>query len=101
MPKEYGIIAVVLVFINLANVFVSNGFGEALVQKKDTDDTDFPLLLLQLGCCSGIVLRFVLFSTLHCKIYHYDDLVPVLRVLSLKIIISSISTVQHAYVSKR
>lgn len=102
LPKEYGIIAVVLVFINLANVFVSNGFGEALVQKKDTDDTDFSTAFY----CSlavAVVLYFVLFfsAPFIAKIYHYDDLVPVLRVLSLKIIISSISTVQHAYVSKK
>ena len=41
MPEEYGIISMVLVFINIANVFVSNGLGEALVQKKESDDTDF------------------------------------------------------------
>ena len=28
LPEEYGSIALVLVFINLANVFVSNGLGE-------------------------------------------------------------------------
>ena len=102
LPEEYGIIAVVLVFINLANVFVSNGFGEALVQKKDTDDTDFSTAFY----CSlavAMVLYFVLFfsSPFIAEIYHYENLVPVLRVLSLKIIISSISTVQHAYVSKK
>ena len=101
LPEEYGIIAVVLVFINLANVFVSNGFGEALVQKKDTDSTDFSTAFF----CSlavSIVLYLVLFFSAPtiARIYHYEDLVPVLRALSLKIIISSISTVQHAYVSK-
>ncbi|MTR75416.1 oligosaccharide flippase family protein [Ruminococcus faecis] len=34
MPSEYGIIAMVMVFINIANVFTSTGFGESLVQKK-------------------------------------------------------------------
>ena len=71
LPKEYGIIAVVLVFINLANVFVSNGFGEALVQKKDTDDTDFSTAFY----CSlavAVVLYFVLFfsAPFIAKIYH-------------------------------
>ena len=33
-PSEYGIIAMVLVFINIADVFAHGGFGEALVQKK-------------------------------------------------------------------
>ena len=33
-PDDYGVIAMILVFINLANVFVSNGFSVALIQKK-------------------------------------------------------------------
>ena len=33
-PSEYGIISMVLVFINIANVFVSTGLGESLVQKR-------------------------------------------------------------------
>lgn len=41
MPEQYGIISLVLVFINLANVFVSDGLGESLIQKHDADDTDF------------------------------------------------------------
>ena len=41
MPDEYGVIAIVLVFINIANVFVSNGFGESLVRKKDSNEIDF------------------------------------------------------------
>ena len=46
MPEEYGIISMVLVFINIANVFVSNGLGEALVQKKESDDTDFSTIFI-------------------------------------------------------
>ena len=33
-PDDYGAIALVMVFITIANVFVSNGFGNALVQKR-------------------------------------------------------------------
>ena len=35
LPEEYGSVALVLVFINLANVFVSNGLGETLIQKPN------------------------------------------------------------------
>lgn len=41
MPEEYGIVALVLVFLNIADVFVSNGFGESLVQKQHATETDF------------------------------------------------------------
>jgi O-antigen/teichoic acid export membrane protein len=41
LPKEYGLIALVMIFITLANVFVQSGFNVALIQKKDADDADF------------------------------------------------------------
>ena len=34
VPEAYGTVTMVTVFINIANVFVSNGLGEALVQKR-------------------------------------------------------------------
>lgn len=33
-PEEYGTIALVTVFITIANVFVISGFGTSLIQKK-------------------------------------------------------------------
>ena len=33
LPEEYGLIALVTIFIALANVFVQSGFNTALIQK--------------------------------------------------------------------
>ena len=41
LPEEYGVISIVLIFINLCNVFVESGFGRALIQKKNADDLDY------------------------------------------------------------
>ena len=41
LPSDYGVIALITIFIDIANVFVSSGFGSALVQKKDADEIDF------------------------------------------------------------
>ena len=41
MPEAYSAIAIVLVFITFANVFVTSGFGNSLIQKKDADSVDF------------------------------------------------------------
>lgn len=101
LPEEYGIVALVFVFINIANVFVSNGFGESLVQKKDADETDFSTVFY----CSFLFswgLYAVLFAGagMIAAYYKNDLLCPVLRVLALKIPASSVSTIQHAYVSR-
>ena len=40
-PEAYGIVALLTVFTTILQVFVDSGLGNALIQKKDTDDTDF------------------------------------------------------------
>ena len=40
-PGEYGLIAIVSVFISFANVFVQGGLNTALIQKKDAEEIDY------------------------------------------------------------
>ena len=40
-PDDYGVIALILVFTQIAGVFVQSGFNTALIQKKNSDETDF------------------------------------------------------------
>ena len=40
-PKEYGSITLIMVFTSILQVFVDSGMGNALIQKKDSDDLDF------------------------------------------------------------
>ena len=101
MPQEYGKVAIILVFINIAEVFVSSGFGEALIQKKNTTELDYSTVFY----CSFIV-SIVISALLFCfsptieSFYKMNNLDIMLRVLAIKIPVASISTIQHAYVSK-
>ena len=100
-PGDYGAVSLILVFITLANVFVSNGFGESLIQKQDASEKDFSTIFW----CSftfSIILYVLLFIGAPgiARFYKNDLLCPLIRVLALKLPISSISTIQHAYVSK-
>ena len=40
MPEEYGMIAILMVFIYLANVIIDGGLNTALIQKKNADDIE-------------------------------------------------------------
>ena len=101
LPEEYGIIALVLVFINLANVFVSNGLGETLIQKPNAKQSDFSTMFF----CS-LFLSILLYAFLFCsapfiaRFYNNEQLILVLRVLGLQVPLSSVNTIQQAYVSK-
>ena len=37
-PEDFGVLAVLLVFINLSNVLIQKGFATALVQKEHIED---------------------------------------------------------------
>ena len=39
-PSDYGAVSLVMIFITIANVFVSSGLGAALIQKKNVDNLD-------------------------------------------------------------
>ena len=101
MPEQYGIVSLVMVFITLANVLVSNGFGESLIQKKDSNETDFSTIFwCSLAFSSLLYILMYIAAPYIAAFYHNDAIIWVFRVLSLKIPISAISTIQHAYVSK-
>lgn len=100
-PEEYGIISLVLVFINLANVFVENGFGESLIQKQGTTKEDFSTIFWCTFIFSVILYIILFFSAPFVAIFYNDgQIILIIRVLSLKLIFASINTIQRAYVSK-
>ena len=100
-PSHYGAIAIVNIFIALANVFVTSGFGNSLIQKKDADDTDFSSVLY-FSILMSIVMYVVVFFSAPAiaKFYKMPILTPVLRVMGLRLIVAGINSVQHAYVSR-
>ena len=59
-PSHYGTVALVMIFITFANVFVSSGLGSALIQKKNVDNVDFSsVFYFNLGL--SLVLYIILF----------------------------------------
>ena len=103
-PSHYGIIAIVLIFITFANVLVSDGLGSALIQKKNVDALDYSSVLF-FNFALSLFLYFILFFTAPCITSFYGSgyelLTPVIRVLSLRIILSSVNSVQQAYIAKK
>lgn len=100
-PAEYGAIAIVNIFIALANVFVVSGFGNSLIQKKDADDTDFSSVFYFNILMSIVVYAVVFFcAPFIADFYTMPILTPVLRVMGLRLIVAGINSVQHAYVAR-
>lgn len=100
-PSEYGAISMVMIFITIANVFVDAGFSNALVQKKDADSVDFSTVFY-FNFLFSIILYFLMFfaSPFIAEFYGMEILRPVLRVLSIQIIIAGVKSTQVTYVQR-
>ena len=99
--EECGSIALVMVFITIANVFVSNGFGNALIQKKDADNLDFSSVFY-INILISILIYAVLFisAPFIAEFYGMPVLSSVLRVLGIRIPVAAVNSIQQAYVSR-
>ena len=100
-PEVYGTVAIVLVFIAIFDVFVDSGLGNALIQKKDADDTDFSsVFYFNIAACIVLYLIVFLLAPVFALLYQNELFVPVLRVMGLELVISGFKNIQFAYVSR-
>lgn len=100
-PADYGVISVVTIIIAILNVFMTSGFSASLIQQDNVDSIDYSTVLyfsIVLGML--IYIGIFLFSPTLAKFYGLPQLDFVLKVLSLKIPLSALNSVQQAYVSR-
>lgn len=101
VPEAYGKIALITVFTTILNVFVDSGLGNALIQKKDADELDFSTVFIcNIIFCIVLYLAMFFAAPIISDFYGDMSLVPVIRVLSITILISGLKNVQQAYVSR-
>ena len=106
LPTEYGIIAAAQIFIQVATAFVSGGFGNALIQKKDADNKDCSTMFV-FNMVFSISLYGIIFATAPLLVtvlndsYDYTLLIKVVRALGFGIVLSSFNSFYRALLSKK
>lgn len=100
-PNDYGIVALMSVFISILGVFIDSGFSSALIQKKDADDLDFSsIFYFNLFSCTLLYLILFFAAPLISGFYRRPEMTAMIRVLGITFLISGVKSVQTAYVSK-
>ena len=100
-PSVYGTVALVSVFMLIMQVFVDSGMGNALIQKKDTDDLDFSSVFwFNIAMCTLLYLIMFFAAPFISSFYGIPELTLIVRVMSLMLIISGMKNIQQAYVSR-
>lgn len=102
LPEEYGQVAMVNIFISLANVFVANGLGSSLIQKKRAESIDFSSVFYVNVLLSLVLYAVLFFSAPFVEsFYHIQGLSLVLRVLGLRVIVAAVISIQNAYIARK
>jgi teichuronic acid exporter len=102
LPADYGLIAIVSVFISLASVFVQSGLNTALIQKKEVGEKDFSSVFYLSLIISGFLYILLYFmAPFIANFYHSLELVPILRVLSITLFFGAFNSIQISIVARK
>ena len=100
-PDDYGTVALVTVFTTILQVFVDSGLGVALIQKKNADDLDFSsVFYFNFVVCIVLYAGMFFAAPIIASFYNDLTLIPIIRVISLTIVISGIKGIQQSFVSR-
>ena len=100
-PEEYGIVSIAMILISLLEVFVTSGLGNALVQKKSVTTLDYSTVFY-FNVALAVLIYIVIYIVAEpiSSIYNSESLSNILRIMSLRVIIASLNTIQYAYIQR-
>jgi O-antigen/teichoic acid export membrane protein len=102
IPKEFGLIGMITIFIAISQSFINSGFSQALIRKQNCTETDYSTVFY-FNTIVGISFYFLLFGLAEpiSHFYHEPILRDLIRVLGLGLIISSLTIIQTTILTKR
>jgi len=101
-PSDFGTVAIIMVFIALADVFVDSGFGAALIQKKDADARDFnSVFFLNLTVSVTLYSMLFLSAPMIAQFYSEPLLVNLLRLSAVCLILGALNCTQYALLTRK
>lgn len=100
-PDDYGVYGILLIFINIGQTLVQGGFASALIQKKNTDQTDYStVFVFSLVIAALVYMLLFVAAPLVGMAYKTELLIAPLRMIALVLFPSTLASVVNARISK-
>jgi O-antigen/teichoic acid export membrane protein len=102
MPSQFGLIAMLSLFMAVAQTFLDSGFGSALIQKQNAtrlDESSIFYFNIVVGVVAAALMALA--APWIAAFYKTPILTPLTRVLSLNLVINSFGLVQTTLMTKR
>jgi O-antigen/teichoic acid export membrane protein len=100
LPDDYGVVAMLSIFMAVAQAFIDSGFGNALIRKPDKTDVDYDTVFhfnLTVSILFCVVLWFT--APLIAKFYGMPLLTKVTRIICFTLVINALGAVQQTRLS--
>lgn len=100
-PTDFGIVAAALAMIQMAKILINLGFGEALIQNQDNNQSTYSSVF-SINLLIGLILFLLFFIGAPWLADFFDDirLVLIIRILGSIVLFDSLCVVQLAILSK-
>jgi len=96
-PEDYGVIAILSIFISVATVFIDGGFSNALIQNQKRTEKDYSTAFYtNIGVAFICYLIFYLAAPYIADFFSQPLLKDVMRLYGISLIISSFALVQKS-----
>lgn len=100
-PADFGLMALLTVFMSLAKVFSDFGLSASLIQRKSiTDDDETSAFAMNIAIGAALACLMLAVSPAVARFYDQPVLAPMLAVLALTVLASSLCLVQLALLSR-
>lgn len=101
-PDDFGIVAIVMAFIDISQTIILGGFKVALIQKKEVDDIDYSTVFV-ISLAISVVMVLILFfcAPLISKFYDSELLIKIIQVYSFSLLFVPFSSVLSARLEKK
>lgn len=102
MPEDYGIVALLTIFMMIGETFIRQGLTTAIIQKKDADYVDMSTVFWgNIGMSAVLYLMLYLTAPYIAMFYRTPELTSITRVMALNLVIGGFCAVHFAIISKR
>ena len=93
-PSEYGIMAILTIFIAVSNSIVDSGFSNALIRKTDAKRVDYNTVFLFNLVVSGLLYIVLFFAAPAISVFFKEPLlVEVMRVIGWVLVINALGII--------
>lgn len=100
LPEDYGVVAMLGIFLAVSQTFIDSGFGNALIRKQDRTDADYcTVFYFNIAVSAFFCILLWLTAPLIASFYDIPLLTNITRILSFTLVVNAFRAIHETQLS--